>query len=169
MQSVHSCLGSRGLVLTWFRLDGNPSEFRRGREDRIEKLYLLVFSILFPSCSHVKIVRGSSHHQSRTTTAQPSMRSHLTIARHSHLCLVRHGAHGGSTRRGKSATQMHTKTTSRQPFHHRTPLNPFAPHSSLPLAAPLSSTRGARCWHRQWPEWWHSRGKSAGCTSVQLH
>ena len=77
---------------------------------------LVVFSILSPTCKLCQYSRGDSHHLNRTTTAHPSIRSHLTVACLWHLCLFRHGVHGGSTAEGR----VLYRCTSKQRHDHRT-------------------------------------------------
>ena len=76
----------------------------------------MAFSILYARCSFCEYGRGGLHHVNRTTTAHPSIRSHLTVACLWHLCLFRHGVHGGSTAEGR----VLYRCTSKQRHDHRT-------------------------------------------------
>ena len=77
---------------------------------------ILVFSILSPTGKFRELGRGGPHHVKRTTTAHPSIGSHLTVACLWHPPLSRHGVHGGSTAEGR----LLYRYTSKQRDDHRT-------------------------------------------------
>ena len=72
--------------------------------------------MLSPTCTFYEYSSGGSHHLNRTTTAHASIRSHLTVACLWHLCLFRHGVHGGSTAEGRVPYRYRSK----QRHDHRT-------------------------------------------------